>query len=294
MGGRAARRRPAGRRPAGRAPALARARPAPPPHRRPPPHPARRHRRRCLLPLSGLTVHQHLAALYRRAAEELERVGRIDEAAFVLADLLDAPAEAVALLDRHGRSGQAAELAEGRDLAADLVVRLWWQAGAHERALRIAHRRAAFAAAVGRLAADDPAAGRELRRAWAAHSREAGDHLGAVEALWPDEALRPLAAADLRDAVALGGPTRGRALPYLLALGAGRPPGPSPSPSSTATGTASPPAVRHWPPRWRSSRRPVRPRTANSPPPQSARSSATAASAAPSASPTRRPGTSGC
>ncbi|MCX4957215.1 bpX6 domain-containing protein [Streptomyces virginiae] len=172
-------------------------------------------------PLSGPTVHQHLAALYQRAAEGLEREGRIDEAAFVLADLRDAPAEAVALLVRHGRTEQAAELAEGRDLAADLVVRLWWQAGERERAVRTAYRRTAFAPAVERLAADDPASARELRAAWAAHRRESGDRLGAAEVLWADESLRPSAVADLRDAVALGGPTRSRALPYLLALGAG-------------------------------------------------------------------------
>ncbi|WP_030765223.1 MULTISPECIES: bpX6 domain-containing protein [unclassified Streptomyces] len=172
-------------------------------------------------PLSGPTVHQHLAALYQRAAEGLEREGRIDEAAFVLADLRDAPAEAVALLVRHGRTVQAAELAEGRDLPADLVVRLWWQAGERERAVRTAYRRAAFAPAVERLVADDPASARELRAAWAAHRRESGDRLGAAEVLWADESLRPSAVADLRDAVALGGPTRSRALPYLLALGAG-------------------------------------------------------------------------
>ncbi|WP_406193809.1 bpX6 domain-containing protein [Kitasatospora sp. NBC_01560] len=172
-------------------------------------------------PLSGPTVHQHLGDLYRRAAESLEREGRIDEAAFVLADLLGAPAEAVALLDRHGRTARAAELAEGRELAADLVVRLWWRAGERERAVRTAHRRGAFAAAVERLGVDHPEAARELRLAWAQHCREAGDRLGAVEAVWPDEALRPTVAADLRDAVALGGPARGRALPFLLALGAG-------------------------------------------------------------------------
>ncbi|MER6447575.1 bpX6 domain-containing protein [Streptomyces venezuelae] len=172
-------------------------------------------------PLSGATVHQHLTALYQRAAESLEREGRIDEAAFVLADLRDAPAEAVALLLRHRRIRQAAELAEGRDLAADLVVRLWWQAGERERAVRTAYRRAAFAPAVERLEADDQASARELRAAWAEHRREAGDRLGAAEVLWADEALRPSAVADLRDAVALGGPTRSRALPYLLALGAG-------------------------------------------------------------------------
>nr|BEK70531.1 hypothetical protein KPHV_77580 [Kitasatospora purpeofusca] len=167
---------------------------------------------------SGTTVHQHLTELYRAAAERLERQGRFDEAAFVLADLLAAPAEAVALLERHGRLTQAAELAEGRDLAADLVVRLWWRSGDRARAVRTAHRRGAFATAVERLAATDPQAARELRLAWAEHCRAAGDRLGAVEAVWPDEALRPSVAADLRDAVALGGPTRGRALPHLLAL----------------------------------------------------------------------------
>ncbi|WP_405020650.1 bpX6 domain-containing protein [Kitasatospora sp. NBC_00070] len=172
-------------------------------------------------PLSGLSVHQHLAELYRAAAEDLERTGRIDEAAFVLADLLDAPAEAVALLARHGRTAAAAELAEGRELAADLVVRLWWQAGERERAVRTAHRRGAFASAVDRLAAEAPDSARELRAAWAAHCRESGDRLGAAEALWPDETLRPSAVGDLREAVALGGATRSRALPYLLALGAG-------------------------------------------------------------------------
>lgn len=163
-------------------------------------------------------MHQHLTELYRAAAERLEGQGRFDEAAFVLADLLEAPAEAVALLERHDRLTQAAELAEGRELAADLVVRLWWRAGERARAVRTAHRRGAFATAVERLAATDPQAARGLRAAWAEHCRAAGDRLGAVEAAWPDEALRPSVAADLRDAVALGGPTRGRALPYLLAL----------------------------------------------------------------------------
>ncbi|MFB7383552.1 bpX6 domain-containing protein, partial [Kitasatospora purpeofusca] len=130
--------------------------------------------------ISGRTVHQHLTGLYRDAAERLERQGRFDEAAFVLADLLAAPAEAVALLDRHGRLTQAAELAEGRELAAELVVRLWWRAGERARAVRTAHRRGAFATAVERLSATDPQAARELRLAWAEHSRAAGDRLGAV------------------------------------------------------------------------------------------------------------------
>ncbi|MFF2078331.1 bpX6 domain-containing protein [Kitasatospora sp. NPDC058162] len=171
------------------------------------------------LPLSGPTVHDYLTGLYGEAAEALERDGRIDEAAYVLADLLAAPAEAVALLDRHGRTAQAAELAEGRGLAAELVVRLHWRAGNRERAVRIAHRRGAFATAVERLTATDPAAARELRAAWVDHRRRAGDRLGAVEAAWPDETLRPGVLPDLREAAELGGAARGRALVHLLALG---------------------------------------------------------------------------
>ncbi|MGA5823165.1 bpX6 domain-containing protein [Kitasatospora sp. NPDC094028] len=172
-----------------------------------------------VLPISGPTVHGFLTDLYREAAEALEREERIDEAAYVLADLLAEPAEAVALLERHGRAGQAAELAEGRGLPADQVVRLWWRAGQRERAVRIAHRRGAFAAAVERLAASDPQSARELRLAWAAHCRESGDRLGAVDAVWPDPELRPTAVLDLREAVLLGGAARGRALVHLLALG---------------------------------------------------------------------------
>ncbi|MFB7909133.1 bpX6 domain-containing protein [Kitasatospora sp. NPDC056076] len=170
-------------------------------------------------PLSGPTVHEYLTGLYQEAAEALERDGRIDEAAYLLADLMAAPAEAVALLDRHGRTAHAAELAEGRGLAAELVVRLHWRAGNRDRAVRIAHRRGAFATAVERLTATDPAAARDLRAAWVDHRRRAGDRLGAVEAAWPDETLRPGVLPDLREAAELGGAARGRALVHLLALG---------------------------------------------------------------------------
>ncbi|MBO1420049.1 hypothetical protein, partial [Streptomyces sp. FH025] len=170
-------------------------------------------------PISGPSTRRLLTDLYREAAEALEREGRIDEAAYVLADLLAAPAEAVALLDRHGRTAQAAELAEGRALAPELVVRLWWRAGQRDRAVRIALLRGAFATAVERLGASDPEAARELRAAWADQLRRAGDRMGAVEAAWPDETLRPGLVGDLREAVDLGGSARGRALVHLLALG---------------------------------------------------------------------------
>ncbi|GAA0686381.1 hypothetical protein GCM10010193_45310 [Kitasatospora atroaurantiaca] len=168
--------------------------------------------------LSGLTIHQHLSRMYREAAQVLERDGRIEEAAFVLADLMHAGEEAVALLERHGRFEQAAELAEGRALAPDLVVRLWWRAGERVRAIRTAQTRGAFASTVERLSPVDREAALELRRAWVRSCQQAGDRMGAVEAAWPEESLRPLIAADLRDGVAIGGSTQARALAHVLAL----------------------------------------------------------------------------
>jgi len=173
-----------------------------------------------LLPY-GASAAGHLSGVYRAASEALEHEGRIDEAAFVLADLLACPPEAVALLARHGRLRQAAELAEGRALPPELTVRLWWRAGERERALQIARTRKVFATAIERLKQDDPAAARELRIAWVVSCQQSGDHLGAVEAAWPEEELRPLVVTDLHAAVALGGRPQARALVRLLALGAG-------------------------------------------------------------------------
>lgn len=70
-----------------------------------------------------------LRAAYRKAFEQLEREGRIDEAAFVLAELLHVDEEAVAFLERHGRLRLAAEVAEARDLPPGLIVRQWFLAG---------------------------------------------------------------------------------------------------------------------------------------------------------------------
>ncbi|WP_155374553.1 bpX6 domain-containing protein [Catellatospora vulcania] len=155
--------------------------------------------------------------VYRQAAVDLERAGELDKAAYVLADLLDAPAEAVQLLARHGRLHLAAALAESRGLEAAVVVRLWWRAGERRRAVDTALARGAFAQVLDRLGKDDSALARELRAAWAQARREAGDHLGAVTVAWPDPLLRPAAGPDIDAALARGGPDGSAALAYLLA-----------------------------------------------------------------------------
>lgn len=165
----------------------------------------------------GTTVYQHLREMYRDAAGQLEAAGRIEEAAFVLADLMGNVTGAVAMLERHQKFGLAAEIADGRNLAAELVVRLRWMAGHHERAIEVARARGAYAAAVSRLEALDRDQARSLRATWAEDLRQGGDYLGAVEAAWPHPELRPSVVPDIQAGMALGGPAAAQLLAYLLA-----------------------------------------------------------------------------
>jgi hypothetical protein len=160
--------------------------------------------------------HVQLSTLYQTAAEELEKVGRINEAAFVYADLLNDPGRAVALLERHERFAPAAELAEGRELAPDLVVRLWWKAGNRERAVDVARARGAFPAAIQFLSRVDKAAAVRLRREWVADRQRSSDHLGAVAAAWPAPDLRHLVLVNVQHGMALGGANAAHLLAYLV------------------------------------------------------------------------------
>lgn len=96
-------------------------------------------------------VYTHLQRAYERMFERLDSANRYDEASFVLAELLRDAARAVAYLERRGQLRLAAELAEGRNLAADLLVRQWFIAGDRERAVAIAVREHVFAQAIARL-----------------------------------------------------------------------------------------------------------------------------------------------
>jgi hypothetical protein len=165
----------------------------------------------------GQSALAYLRALYEEAAAKLETAGMIDEAAFVHADLLNNVSAAVTLLEVKGDLRLAAELAEGRGLSADMVVRLWWRAGERERAVAAARARGAFASAIPRLAAVDPEAALDLRRVWVENCQSAGDHLGAVGAAWPEPTLRSLVIADLEAGIALGGAQSGALFAHLVA-----------------------------------------------------------------------------
>lgn len=161
------------------------------------------------------TAYEQLAKLYLDAARELERTGRVDEAAFVYADLLNDTRAAVDVLERHKRLSLAAQLAENQELEAALVVRLWWRAGDRGRAVDFARRSGAFASGIERLHAVDPEQAQELRRAWIQYCRDAGDPVAAVEAAWPDAALRSSVVPDIAAGMAMGGPRAAQLFAHL-------------------------------------------------------------------------------
>ncbi|QRN98288.1 hypothetical protein JRI60_04245 [Archangium violaceum] len=164
----------------------------------------------------GEAVYAALKERYRQAFRKLEREGRIEEAAFILAELLHEDEEAVSFLERHGRWRLAAELAEGRNLAPGLVVRQWMLAKDVARAVELARRTGAFADAVVRLERTHPEQARVLRLLWGEVLAQAGDYARAVDVVWPVEDARRLTRAWLERGVEAGGVSGARLLARLL------------------------------------------------------------------------------
>lgn len=166
----------------------------------------------------GTSLYDRIRTLYRATAERLEAEGRIEEAAFVHAELLGDLAGAVSLLERHGRLLRAAELAEAAKLLPELVVRQWIVAGDVDRAVRHARRTKSFQVAVTKLEGSDAALALPLRREWARWAAASGDLALAVEIAWAKPELREMTAPWIDDAVALGGVGGARMLARKLAL----------------------------------------------------------------------------
>jgi hypothetical protein len=180
-----------------------------------------------ILPWQGLSsrsiglggdVMSYLHQLYRSSFDRLVAQNRIEEAAFVLAELLRANEEAVAFLERHGKLKLAAELAEARELPAGLVVRQWFIAGDIERAVGIARRTQAFADAVWRLEKKDKKQAEKLRAVWAEWLAAGGNYAGAVDVIWPIQSEQSRAREWMDRAIEVGGPVAGRMLARKLAI----------------------------------------------------------------------------
>lgn len=165
----------------------------------------------------GEELRAMLRGLYRAAFERLDREGRVKDAAFVLADLLDVPEEAVAYLEKHGEKELAAQLAEARALRPELVVRQWMLAGDAERAVLLARRHGAFSSAVVLLEQrGHKELATRLRLLWADVLADAGDFFNAASVLQNVESARPLALKWLQAAWERGGVDGARALARLL------------------------------------------------------------------------------
>jgi hypothetical protein len=160
----------------------------------------------------GNDFEAHLRQLYRKTFEKLDREGRIDEAVFVLAELLQARQEALDYLEKHQRHAQAAELALSWDWPPATIVRLLCLAGDWRRALAVARRDNAFASAVLQLQERWPDAANRLREEWGQALAQQGEWLKAVDAVWPAASLREQAAAWLLAAETSGGQLAARAL----------------------------------------------------------------------------------
>src|SRR5205807_5939611 len=163
----------------------------------------------------GQSLYSHLHQLYRSTFKRLEAQGRIGEAAFVLAELLRANEEAVAFLERNGRLREAAEIAEARELAPEIIVRQWFVAGEKERAIQVARKTGAFHGAVLRLEKSRHPAAPELRKLWAQSLADAGNVAVAVDVLWPLESERSTAVEWMRRATEIGGGSGARSLARL-------------------------------------------------------------------------------
>lgn len=169
----------------------------------------------------GQSLYSYLHQLYRSTFKRLEAQGRIGEAAFVLAELMRANEEAVAFLERHGRLREAAEIAEARELAPEIIVRQWFVAGEKGRAIQVARKTGAFQGAVLRLEKSRHPAASELRKLWAQSLADAGNVAVAVDIIWPLESERSTAIEWMRRAAAMGGRPGARSLARLISMAHG-------------------------------------------------------------------------
>ena len=157
-------------------------------------------------------MNTRLRQIYRKSFEQLDRKGRVDEAVFVLAELLNSRAEALDYLEKHQRYAQAAELCLAWQMPAATIVRLQCLAGDWRMAIAVARRDNVFAAAVSMLDNKWPDPARRLRLEWGEYLSAQGDWLLAVNAVWPIEAARDKAREWLLCAERNGGELAARAL----------------------------------------------------------------------------------
>lgn len=138
-------------------------------------------------------LHQHLSNLYRQSFKTLDKQNRIEEAAFVLIELLNSLNEGLEYLQKHQRYQQALDIAIARDADSDLIVRLCCLTQQWEKAIMVAKRDNAFANTVMLLEKESSALANRLRLIWAETLAQQAEWLMAIEVIWPLKNYRYLA-----------------------------------------------------------------------------------------------------
>ena len=155
---------------------------------------------------------ENLRQLYRQTFDRLVAQNRIEEAAFVLAELLKSNLEAVEFLEKHKKYRLGAELAESRNLAKDIIVRQWFLAGEKRRAIQLAVLHNCFEYVVTKLEQQKHPQAADLREIWAENLAESGNFQAAINTIWKLENRREIAVKWIDKVIEFGGtPASGNA-----------------------------------------------------------------------------------
>jgi hypothetical protein len=163
-------------------------------------------------------LQRYMTELYEKAFVQYDRLGAVDKAVYVLAELLNQRQRALDYLETHQRYMHAADLSVAWEFPAAKAIRLYVLAGEADKARQLAMQTQEYAAAIRLLEDGHPQQAVELRKMWAQHRVAQGCWLEAVEAIWMLESERQTAIDWLRQAELSQGELGIRAWLQRLAL----------------------------------------------------------------------------
>ncbi|WP_392564367.1 bpX6 domain-containing protein [Orbus wheelerorum] len=138
-------------------------------------------------------IQNRINQLYQKSFEQLVKENRVEEATFVLIELLNNLNKGIEFLEQNLRYQQALDIAIARDADPDIIVRLCCLTQQWDKAIIVAKRNNAFANAIMFLERDNQQSADNLRLIWANTLAERGEWLAAIDAIWPLKENRYLA-----------------------------------------------------------------------------------------------------
>ena len=136
---------------------------------------------------------KYLKKLYRQSFDTLAKQNKIEEAVFVLVELLNHLEEGIEFLEQHNRYKQAMELAIARNAKTQLCIKLCCLANEWNTAVMLARRDNAFEAVILMLEKQHFEIANKLKLYWAKTLAEKADWLAAIDVIWSLSEYRYLA-----------------------------------------------------------------------------------------------------